>query len=308
MSEWILRNLMSTLSLGMHLLYYGGAQEALLQNKSVESILLDLTQKEGATFDDPASVKNIPSFIKTYSIQTDELRNPDLSSYKNFNEFFFRQLREDARPVQNEDDPFGFCSAADCRLTTYPTVDLARKFWVKGRNFTIPNLLGVATDSPQAQLFDNGSLAIFRLAPADYHRFHSPLDGEIGDYTTFPGQYYTVNPQAVNEPGFDVFTANHRSVLYMTHEATGSPIALVAIGAMLVGSIVWTNGAKKGAKVKKGEELGCVFLWSLSCPVFTSSSVILRMAEAPSLLYSPRERSSLTKTSSRTARTRWRRS
>ncbi len=100
-------------------------------------------------------------------------------------------------------------------------------------------------------MFENGSVAIFRLAPQDYHRFHSPIDGVVGDTTDIPGQYYTgmlprlcrsactertfaVNPQAVNEPGFDVFTENKRSVLYMTHLQSGAPIAFVAIGAMLV--------------------------------------------------------------------------
>ena len=43
-----------------------------------------------------------------------------------------------------------------------------------------------------------------------------------------------MNPQAVNESGFDVFTDNKRSVLYMTHMQSGAPIAFVAIGAMLV--------------------------------------------------------------------------
>jgi phosphatidylserine decarboxylase len=63
-----------------------------------------------------------------------------------------------------------------------------------------------------------------------------------------------VNPQAVNELGFDVFTANRRAILYLTHERTGKPIAFVAIGALLVGSINWT--VQKGDKVKKGQELG----------------------------------------------------
>ena len=45
---------------------------------------------------------------------------------------------------------------------------------------------------------------------------------------------HAVNPQAVNEPGFDVFTQNKRSVLYMTDARSNKPIAYVAIGAMLV--------------------------------------------------------------------------
>ena len=50
---------------------------------------------------------------------------------------------------------------------------------MKGDNFTIPNLLNVSADSETAQYFDDGSLAIFRLAPADYHRFHSPVNGTV---------------------------------------------------------------------------------------------------------------------------------
>lgn len=62
---------------------------------------------------------------------------------------------------------------------------------IKGKQFTIPNLLGVAPDSDEATEFANSSLAVFRLAPADYHRFHSPIDGEVGKIVHIPGQYYT---------------------------------------------------------------------------------------------------------------------
>ena len=34
-------------------------------------------------------------------------------------------------------------------------------------------------------------MALYRLAPADYHRFHSPIDGIAGDIVDIPGQYYT---------------------------------------------------------------------------------------------------------------------
>lgn len=60
----------------------------------------------------------------------------------------------------------------------------------------------------------------------------------------------------MNEVDFDVFTANTRSVLHLKHTLTGLPVAFIAIGALLVGSIVFTKGAEKGATVKKGEELG----------------------------------------------------
>jgi len=238
--------------LGMHLLFYGKEEVKLLENKKVEHILQEQSIKEGKIYDSPESAKSIPSFVKAYNLQLDELLNPNLSSYKTFNEFFYRKLKAGARPVQHEEDPNGISSAADCRLTVYQTIDLAKEFWIKGRNFNLPNLLDISPG--EAVKFDGSSIGIFRLAPADYHRFHSPIDCVVGDAHHIPGQYYTVNPQAVNEPGFDVFTANTRSVLYLTHKQTGLPVAFVAIGALLVGSIAFT--AQKGHEVKRGEELG----------------------------------------------------
>jgi len=65
-----------------------------------------------------------------------------------------------------------------------------------------------------------------------------------------------VNPQAVNEPGFDVLTANTRSILYLKHIPSGRMVAYIAIGALLVGSIQWTGGKEKGTILKRGDELG----------------------------------------------------
>ena len=77
-----------------------------------------------------------------------------------------------------------------------------------------------------------------------------------------PGDYFTVNPQAVNE-ALDVFTANRRDVLIINGNLfpTGQgetpkvvPVAFVAIGALLVGSVNWSK--KPGETVKKGDDLG----------------------------------------------------
>jgi phosphatidylserine decarboxylase len=36
-------------------------------------------------------------------------------------------------------------------------------------------------NSEWADLFDHGAMAIARLAPQDYHRFHAPVNGSIVD-------------------------------------------------------------------------------------------------------------------------------
>ncbi|TFK71358.1 hypothetical protein BDN72DRAFT_895722 [Pluteus cervinus] len=242
--------------IGMHMLFHGKEQMKLLETRRMENILREQSIRQGKHYDSHESVKNIPSFVAAYKIQLGELLEPDLSKYPNFNEFFYRKLKPGARPVHDDEDPLVICSPADCRLAVYPTMDLAKKFWVKGRHFDIPNLLGLNPADELVQQFSNASLAIARLAPADYHRFHSPIDGTLGEIVNIPGQYYTVNPLAVNEVGFDVFTANTRSILYIKHKATGLPVAFVAIGALLVGSIKWTKGAEKGSEIKRGDEVG----------------------------------------------------
>ncbi|KAF7308811.1 hypothetical protein MKEN_01080700 [Mycena kentingensis (nom. inval.)] len=246
--------------IGMHLLFHGSPQAKILRWEWVQDLLKEQSVKQGEIYDSPESIHAIPSFIETYSISTAELLEPDITKYPTFNQFFFRKLKSDARPVANASDPTTICSAADCRLSVYPTMDLARAFWVKGREFTIPALLDIPLASKEAYTFDGSSVAIFRLAPADYHRFHCPIDGKIGhrdfSHKDIPGQYYTVNPQAVGLQGFDVFTANRRSVHYLSHAPTGLPVAFVAIGALLVGSVVWTHGSEDGAAVKKGDEIG----------------------------------------------------
>ena len=77
-------------------------------------------------------------------------------------------------------------------MMAFETVNEATKLWIKGREFTVARLLGDAYRN-EVDKYTGGALCIFRLAPQDYHRFHSPVDGTIGPMTYIAGEYYTVN-------------------------------------------------------------------------------------------------------------------
>ncbi len=168
----------------------------------------------------------------------------------------------------------------------------SRSARIKGNRFTIPGLLGVAPKSEEALMFENGSVAICRLAPQDYHRFHSPIDGVVGDTTDIPGQYYT--GMSHQSDGSIVLSTcrsqpagGQRARLRRLHreQAFGALHDALAVGCadrlrsywcyagtytrtrsssrsyyntyyFQVGSIAWTNGGKKGQAVRRGEELG----------------------------------------------------
>lgn len=248
---------------GMHLLFYGPVQIRFLQWNLIRDVLKSQSIRQGQVYDQegPDVVKRIEDFIKTYNINMKEVLIQKPSDYKTFNQFFSRKLKPGARKIAAPNDNSVIVSAADCRLNVFASFEIARQFWVKGRKFTLPELLGNAA---LAQRFGRTpSLAIFRLAPQDYHRFHSPVTATIESITTLPGDYYTVNPQAINQP-FDVLTANRRDVCIMNAVLTNStsssaptktfPVAFVAIGALLVGSVGWSF--KAGEQVKKGDDLG----------------------------------------------------
>lgn len=216
----------------------------------VKKLLKSLSVKQGSKFDDPASAAEIASFVQFHQLDMSEVLLP-MDSFKNFNEFFYRALKPDARPCSAPDRPEVVTSPADCRSVVFNTLELAQSIWVKGREFTVERLLGDAYPE-DAKRYHGGALGIFRLAPQDYHRFHIPVDGIMCEPKLIQGEYYTVNPMAIRS-ALDVYGENIRYVVPIDSTAHGR-VMVICVGAMMVGSTVITR--KTGEKVSRAEELG----------------------------------------------------
>ncbi|KAG2141147.1 phosphatidylserine decarboxylase-domain-containing protein [Suillus bovinus] len=234
--------------LGIRLLYKGARGR--MEGARARRLLKSLSIKQGAKYDSPESARDIPGFIEFHGLQVNEILEP-ISSFKTFNDFFYRKLKPSARPTESPDDPRRLVSAADCRLMVFETVSEATKLWIKGREFSIARLLGDAYRD-EAERYVGGPLAIFRLAPQDYHRFHVPVDGRIGEIRDVKGEYYTVNPQAIRS-ALDVYGENVRKIIPIDSPQVGR-VMVVCVGAMMVGSIKVT--VEEGQDVKRGQELG----------------------------------------------------
>ncbi|PIL26770.1 hypothetical protein GSI_11106 [Ganoderma sinense ZZ0214-1] len=234
--------------LGIRLLYKGWKSR--MEGARARRLLKSLSIKQGLKYDAPESARDIPAFIAFHNLNIDEVRDP-LDSFKTFNEFFYRKLKPDARPVESPDDPYRLVSGADCRLMAFATVSEATRLWIKGREFSVGRLLG-ETYRHEAEKYIGGALCIFRLAPQDYHRFHVPVDGTIGPMTYITGEYYTVNPQAIRT-ALDVYGENVRKIVPIDSPEFGR-VMCVCIGAMMVGSIETT--VKEGDFVRRGDEFG----------------------------------------------------
>ncbi|KAL8681764.1 MAG: hypothetical protein Q9186_002153 [Xanthomendoza sp. 1 TL-2023] len=235
--------------LGIRLLYKG-LKSRDMEKKRIRKMLRNLSFKQGKKYDDPSSARDIQSFVNFHQLDMSEVLKP-MDQFKNFNQFFYRELKPGARPCSAPDDARIVVSPADCRSVVFNTMDDATTIWVKGRDFTVERLLGDAYPE-DAKRYKNGALGIFRLAPQDYHRFHIPVDGILGKPKLIEGEYYTVNPMAIRS-ALDVYGENVRYIVPIDSVAHGRVI-VVCVGAMMVGSTIITR--KEGEKVGRAEELG----------------------------------------------------
>ena len=172
----------------------------------------------------------IRRFIGLYDVDVGEVKREVPSGFATFNEFFIRELEDDARPI--DPDPAAVVSPADGTVSSAGPIHGSRIFQAKGHDYTLEDLL--ATDLQEARRFVDGAYATIYLAPYDYHRVHAPLAGRITAARYLPGDLFSVNDATTaHVPG--LFRRNERLALHF--ESDSGPWVLVLVGALNVGSI-----------------------------------------------------------------------
>lgn len=210
----------------------------------------------GRRMNRPVSALRIIPFIARYKLNVDEFAKSAFD-YKTFNEFFYRALKPEARPVVAGERIAVF--PADGRHLVFPDVDAAAGFYVKGRKFTLTELLG---DAVLAGKFAGGAMLISRLCPVDYHRFHFPVGGIPGESRLINGWLYSVSPVALRH-NIGYLVENKRELTLIETLAFGL-VAVMEVGATNVGSI--KQGYVPHRPVEKGAEKG-FFAFGGSCVI-----------------------------------------
>ncbi|KAI1310545.1 phosphatidylserine decarboxylase 1 [Mortierella claussenii] len=94
----------------------------------------------------------VPGF-KLYSwifgCNLDEMKDPDLTHYKNLSEFFYRELKDDARPI---DYSAALVSPADGRVFHFGLVDGSRVEQIKGMSYSLDQFLGAQKAGDTAEI------------------------------------------------------------------------------------------------------------------------------------------------------------
>lgn len=189
--------------------------------------------------------KRIHAFIKQHKLDINEIEKP-LDSFKNFNDFFIRKLKPDARKIDYNKNTF--ISPADSRLIVY-NINKNTIIPVKGINFKLEELV---KDKSISDKYENGLCFIFRLAPADYHRFCYPDNGYHEKIIPLGSYYHSVHPIALASNA-KVFQHNYREFCEIKTE-NFDELLWLDVGALGVSKII--QHFPKGTNFKKGEEKG----------------------------------------------------
>jgi len=227
----------------------------------------------------------IKAFAKKYNVDMSEAKKENFSDYESFNQFFIRELKDDARKIN--ENPTALCLPADGRVSQIGHIDDERLLQAKGHFFSLSDLL--AGDEELVNTFKNGEFATIYLSPRDYHRVHMPCDATLRKMIYVPGDLFSVNPfLAEHVP--NLFARNER-VICVFDTAFG-PMVQILVGATITASMstvwagvinpprtgevkVWTYQGDNAIKLTKGQEMGAFQLGSTVINLFPANSVTL---------------------------------
>ena len=227
----------------------------------------------------------IKAFAKKYNVDMSEAKKENFSDYESFNQFFIRELKDDARKIN--ENPTALCLPADGRVSQIGHIDDERLLQAKGHFFSLSDLL--AGDEELVHTFKNGEFATIYLSPRDYHRVHMPCDATLRKMIYVPGDLFSVNPfLAEHVP--NLFARNER-VICVFDTAFG-PMVQILVGATITASMstvwagvinpprtgevkVWTYQGDSAIKLTKGQEMGAFQLGSTVINLFLANSVTL---------------------------------
>ena len=226
-----------------------------LSNGKISSVLL----KKFSTAKISKTI--IPSYIKFYDINTKEVSN-DIKEFGSLHQFFVRTLKEDVRPITQGDDIF--TSPVDAKIESFGEITSDMTFVVKEKHYSLYDLLG---NNKMAHKYQDGQYVVFYLSPADYHRMHSPMTGEVIKQYVLGQKSYPVNQMGLTY-GKKPLSHNYRMISELKY--SDKHYTFIKVGAMFVNSIELTN---KSTQWKKGEEVGYFTFGSTVVILFEKDAV-----------------------------------
>ncbi|MGN0348570.1 MAG: phosphatidylserine decarboxylase [Roseburia sp.] len=203
-----------------------------------------VSQMAGKLLSSKISKCLVPYYIRKHKIDMEDIEIPH-KGFVSFNDFFTRK--------RNAECLDGACGRLISPCDGFFTPVRIRKstvFQIKHTQYSLKDLL---KDEELAKLFGDGMALIFRLTPADYHRYCYSADGKILSSRKIQGKLHCVRPIALET--IPVYIQNSREYQVIKTEKFGTMVQM-EIGALLVGKIKNYKRPPEKMEIQAGEEKG----------------------------------------------------
>ena len=213
-----------------------------------------------------------PTAKKQYQFDDWQKDSETLPYWNSWNSFFTRQFkdRDAQRPIADPDSNRTVVAANDGSLFRWDSDVTERDvFWFKDMRYSLADILSSPVKEQQAAIdehdlvkkFTGGYILQTYLNPYNYHRWWSPVNGEVlFDPFTIPGYYFN----KLVLPDFGGATTaslpysaqvNARGLIVFKTKDFGH-VACLPLGMSEVSTVTFHESMKQGASVKKGQEMG----------------------------------------------------
>ncbi len=230
--------------------------------------------ERGVFLDSGESTKYVAEWLSDPRIEKQDYVLPDPNApdggFKSYNEFFSRPLKDqqESRPQTLPERDYIITAPTDALMNSIPVKITDSKTLIGTKGTQQLNIEQLLEGSAYWERFVGGTALSCILMPNTYHRYHSPVDGEVIEARIIRGALIGMEdfPTFVPKDGnvgyygsdFSAFQ-NYQRGYFIIDTGKYGLVAAVPVGLSTVGSVVFKDefmNLQKPVPVKRGSELG----------------------------------------------------
>lgn len=229
----------------------------------------DFTALQGRYMDSEGSLRLVEAWEEQIGLGMDDYVIPS-GGFKNFNEFFIRDVKPGKRPIDALADDSVVVAPADCVINMIVD-ELTETTPIPVKTVTM-NVKELLHNSDYADNFVGGTAVSCILMPGTYHWYHAPVAGNVVESRDdIGGIYYGMRdfPDLLNKGdvgyGYDysMFDNFRRGYLIIeTRDLAYGHVGMVPVGLNSIASVQFLEKFKNitpanPVSVAKGDKIGC---------------------------------------------------
>ncbi|KAI0438908.1 Phophatidylserine decarboxylase-domain-containing protein [Xylaria telfairii] len=193
----------------------------------------------------------------TELFKCDPINDPVHWGFTSWDDFFVKRFRDidTLRPVQFPSDPKWIVNSCESKpFSRQTSVKEYDNFWLKGQQYSVAEMLNY--EPRYTSKFVGGTVYQAYLSPTSYHRWNSPVKGDVVYAAVIDGTYFSEPEERAQ--GYICHIATRAILIIDTKDPVVGLVGAVYVGMADVSTCEILEKFQGGlpAAVEKGEEIG----------------------------------------------------